>query len=175
MESNNSLKLVTKPCGVCGGMGGWKISADWWENNWFDCPYCGGHGFYDEEEDEQQTSHLLTYNSYKKKITDILDSFGQLISYSTSDQGKNIEISLVPSNKDFFLQFIKAILKFGYINKRLSIAVNQVLYYEPHDGLYHYYWKIILVPDSIEDLDGLIDTLKAWEEKLNSARGRTGR
>lgn len=171
MESKPTVKKV---CGVCGGKGGWKIKADfWWDNNWNDCPYCNGLCFVDEEEQEEENSYLLTYNSYKKKITDILDDFGRLISYSTTEHGKNIEISLIPTNKDFFLQFSKAFLKFGYLNKRLNVSVNQVLYYEPTDDLFHYYWKLVLMPDDISDLDGFIDLLKTWEDKLG--KGRVGK
>jgi hypothetical protein len=164
--------MVNIICKVCSGKGGWKKKADYWyDDNWEDCLYCEGLGFVESEEPlGLHTSFLLQYNGYKKIITDIIDSFGKLISYQTTDQGRTIEISIVPNNRAAFTDFTKALLKFSHYNSRMKVSVNQVFFFEPSDGLYHYYWKILLTPLVMSDLDGFVDLIRAWEANMKARR-----
>ena len=161
-------------CKVCGGLGGWKKEVKHWsDTNWNDCHYCEGYGFIDGETKEQSdSSFLLAYNGYKKIITDVLENYGKLISYQTQDQGKSIEISLVPNNKQAFADFTKALLKFGYFHTRLNVTMYQAFFYEPTDGLFHYYWKMVLSPQELTDLDGFVDLIRQWEPHMTARRLR---
>lgn len=161
--ANKTVKAI---CKVCDGKGGWKKDVGFrWENDWNDCPYCEGFGFYEQTlAEENEASFLFAYNYYKKKITELMESIGKLISYHTQDHASTIEISFTPNDKGHFADFTKALLRYAHFNRKLGVSVVQIFFFEETDNKIHYYWKIVLNPTALNDVDGFIDFLKAWDK-----------
>lgn len=150
-------------CPVCWGKSGFKIKVDfWYEKSWQDCLFCNGLGFIEKQE-SNNISYLLAYNGYKKIITDVMESFGTIISYKTMNRAETIEIEYLPDDKPRFQDFARRLLKFGHYNKNLSVEIQQVFFYEPSIGKLNYYWRIQLKPDDLKDLDGFVDFIREQE------------
>jgi hypothetical protein len=159
-------------CKVCNGKGGWKKEARFWfDEDWQDCLYCEGYGFVEQEgESLSEVSFLLRYNGYKKMITDVMDNFGKIISYTTVDKASTIEISYMPKDRLDFANFAKMLMKFAHFNNALKLEIQQVFFYEPKEDKHHYYWRIVLKPSELSDLDGFVDFIRAWEKSKRRLR-----
>lgn len=152
-------------CPICGGKGGWKTKAEHWlDDPWQDCVYCNSLGFVLSDKEKNEMSLLLVYNGYKKIITDIMENFGKIIAYKTANMAEIIEIEYIPKDKIRFAEFANKLLKFGHYNSRMGVEIQQVFFYEPSANRLEFYWRILLKPDELKDLDGFIDIIKAWGE-----------
>lgn len=162
--------MEIKICAVCFGKGGWKKGAVHpWDDTFQDCHFCNGLGFYKYDgETEEDKNFIPEYTKYKEEIISLLNKYGKVDSFETSNLAQTIEINFVAKErdkrqKDRLADFIKLSLKMGAYSRRLGIEIQKVYFYEPDNDMMKHYWRFKLEPKELEDLDGFIDLIELWE------------
>lgn len=168
MESN----IVKVVCKVCGGAGGWEKKKETdYDDSWSDCLYCDSYGFYEEEITVDNESILLKYIMYKTKITEgLTETLAVVESFSTVDFCKTIEIKIIPYSKGTFGEFVKFAVKLGRHSERLTVTISQEYDYRQDFDKIFYQWRVVLEPESIEDLDGFVDLIDMWKGRSSGVK-----
>jgi hypothetical protein len=153
-------------CGICNGKGGFKkLKQDYLDTNWIDCAYCQGYGFVDDTSTQEKVLEHLIYNKYKTKIISLFSKFGKVKVVTSESEKTDMFVRIFPYERKIWTTLVKHMLKFAHYHEKIDIYPKQAFYYTDDDE--HYIdWELHIFMHSLEDLDGLFDLIRLYNDSI---------